>query len=144
MRDYHFWRKWLFFFGLAFTVFGLVLAFFSQTAFFDLLFNDQINPTFWPDPFSQEPPRTFQAWIYGVLGATCAGWGVFIAFLAHYPLAKKEPWAWQCIFVGITLWFFVDTAISLYFGVIFNAVFNVLLLLVSLVPLWMMKGQMAE
>ncbi|MZP29999.1 hypothetical protein GTO91_09810, partial [Heliobacterium undosum] len=139
---YDFWRKWLFGFGLAFTFFGILLAFFNQTPLFDFLFNNQVNPVFWSSFPLEEPLHDFQAWIYGVLGATCAGWGIFIAFLAVYPLAQREQWAIKCIFIGITLWFVIDTSISLIFHVIFNALFNVLLLMLIIVPLLMMRKEL--
>lgn len=31
MKNFNFWRKWLFIAGIYFAVFGLVLAFFNQT-----------------------------------------------------------------------------------------------------------------
>ena len=68
---------------------------------------------------------SFQRFVYGVLGMTVAGWGVFFIYVARYPFRRRERWAWTCIFAGITLWFIPDTAISAYFGVYVNVALNV-------------------
>ena len=57
------------------------MAFFSGTVFFEL-FNNQINPVFWGVENVPATTRTFQGWIYGVLGSTLTGWGIFITFIA--------------------------------------------------------------
>jgi len=116
-------------------IFGLVLAFFNQTALFDLIFNNQVNPVFWGVKNVPETVGSFQAWIYGVLGATVSGWGIFMAFIAHYPFKERRRWAWNCMATGFTLWFLADTAISLTFNVQFNAIFNIVLFVALGTPL---------
>lgn len=141
MGSFNFWQKWLLAVGIYLVAFGLVLAFFNQTRLMDLAFNDQIDPVFWGTDGIPENAAHFQAWVYGVLGATVSGWGIFLAFLAHYPFKAREKWAWNCIAFGIGTWFVVDTAISAYYGVTFNVVFNTaLLLLVGLPLLFTRKG----
>jgi len=135
MNRFYFWQTWLFAVGLVIVVFGLALAFFNQTAAFDLLFNDRINPVFWGIRDAPAEVAAFQQWIYGVLGATVAGWGVFLAFIARYPFRNRERWAWNCLAVGLLLWYTVDTALSLYFQVYFNAIFNTVLLGAVILPL---------
>ena len=95
MKNFLFWQKWLFAVGLLLAVFGLTLAFFNQTPFFDFLFNKQINPVFWSEGQATPEAIRFQQWIYGVLGATIAGYGVTVAFLVHHPFRNKERWAWR-------------------------------------------------
>ena len=139
MASAKFWDRWLFLVGWLLVVFGLLLGFLNQTPLFDRAFNHQINSVFWPNGVPAESIEQFQSWIYGVLGVTVSGWGVFIVFLACHPFAKRERWARNCIFAGITLWYIADTAISLYFGVTFNAVINsaiVVLVYVPLVATW--------
>ena len=135
MNNFTFWQRWLFAAGLVIIAFGLLLAFLSQTPVFDLLFNNQINPVFWGQPAAPSQVAAFQGWIYGMLGSTVAGWGVFITFIAHYPFKNREKWAWDCLALGMSLWFLCDTAISLHFRVYFNAAFNLLLLIIVLLPL---------
>ena len=135
MYSFSFWQKWLYTVAIIVIVFGLALAFLNQTALFDTLFNNQINPVFWSASQVDTNTSAFQGWNYGVLGSTVAGWGVLIAFIAYYPFKRKEKWAWNSLAVGVGLWFVVDTAISLYSRVYFNALFNTMLLLLLALPL---------
>ena len=133
--NFYFWQKWLLFVGIYLVGFGLTLAFFNQTQLLDVIFNNQINPVFWKISGIPENTVPFQGWIYGVLGSTITGWGIFLTFLVHYPFKSKEIWAWNCIAVGISIWFVADTVISLKYLVNFNVVFNILLLLLIGIPL---------
>lgn len=135
MCNFNFWQKWLFFVGIYLAVFGLVLAFFNQTYVMDFVFNNQINSVFWSANAIPENIFPFQSWVYGVLGATVTGWGIFIAFLAYYPFKAREKWAWNCIAAGISIWFISDTSISAFYDVTFNVVFNVVLLIFIGLPL---------
>ncbi|MFQ5399613.1 MAG: hypothetical protein ACE5E7_08455 [Anaerolineae bacterium] len=120
--------------SLIIIVFGVFMALLNGTALFDW-FNNQIDPVFWEDTAVPDNAQTFQRFIYGVLGATVAGWGVFLAFIAYCPFRQKEKWAWNCVLAGLLLWFLIDTPISLYFQVAFNAAFNTLLLVSAILPL---------
>jgi quercetin dioxygenase-like cupin family protein len=129
-----FWQKWLFIVGLTISIFGLVMAFLSGTPFFDL-FNEQIDPVFWGSKPVVESIQEFQQWVYGVLGATVTGWGIFLTFIAYHPFRRRKRWARDCVGVGLLIWFCVDTFISLYFRVYFNAAFNTLLFVLGILPL---------
>jgi hypothetical protein len=117
------------------TIFGLALAFLNQTPLFDMLFNDQINPVFWDSSTVDEEIKTFQRWTYAVLGATVAGWGVFMAFIAQYPFKAREKWSWNCLTSGLLVWFITDEIVSLYYQVYFNVLFNLVILLLVGLPL---------
>ena len=140
MDNHFFWQKWLFAVGLLLAAFGLALAFFNQTPFFDFLFNAQINLVFWPDGQVTPEAVMFQQWIYSVLGATIAGWGICVALLAYYPFRNREIWAWNAIVLGVTVWYVVDTGLSLYFRVIFNVIFNTVLFIAVWLPLAFTRG----
>jgi hypothetical protein len=131
---FRFWYRWLMAVSILLIFFGVFMAIFNPTPFFDL-FNSQIDPVFWGE--SPLPPSTasFQAWVYGVLGATVAGWGICMAFIVYYPYRRRERWAWWALTVGIAVWYLIDTSISLAHGVVFNAAFNTLLLLLAGIPL---------
>ena len=135
MKSFSFWRGWLVTVGSILTLFGLALVFFNQSPLFDAVFNNHINPSFWPSGAISPDIVRFQAWIYGVLGATVAGWGAVVVFIARYPFHRRESWARDSIAVGISLWYLADTAVSLYFGVGFNAAFNTIVLILVWVPL---------
>lgn len=132
MDNFSFWQKWIFIVGLMTIAFGLFMAVFSGNLG---LFNNQINSVFWSDGNIPAGVKAFQGWIYGVLGATMAGWGVFSTFIAHYPFRQKEKWSWNCVATGLLLWYVVDTIISVSYGVYFNAVFNTVLMVFFILPL---------
>jgi len=135
-KIFSFWQKWLLVVGIYLILFGLALAFFNQSFLFDLLLNNQINPIFWLSQPPLESTQRFQAFVYGILGTTIAGWGVCLSFIIHYPFKQRKAWAWKCIVLAIALWFVTDTAISLFFGVTYNALFNISFLLNFAIPLF--------
>ena len=143
MRRFSLWQRWLFVVGLIMSAFGVLLALFNATPLF-ALFDRQINPVFWGTVDIPGEARDFQKWVYGVLGATLAGWGVFLAFIAHYPFKRREKWAWNCILAGLLVWFVIDTAISLNFKVYFNAAFNTVLFVAVVLPLWFSRKHFAQ
>jgi hypothetical protein len=143
MKAFSFWQRWLFVVGLLISVFGIMLAFFSGTALFRVLDN-QIDPVFWGTNDIAEATRSFQRWSYGIVGSVMASWGIFVAFTSHYAFRRKERWAWNCLLVGLLIWFFVDTLITLKFQVYFNAIFNVGLLALVLLPLVFTRKEMAH
>jgi FtsH-binding integral membrane protein len=137
MGSFQFWQRWLLIVTILIAVFGVVITLLSGSALFDTLFNDQVNPVFWDNGGPDATTQDFQQWVYGVLGAVMAGWGVFLAFVAYYPFKRREPWAWNCFVAGVGVWFVLDSYISLSAGNYFNQfAINVPLLVLVLVPLW--------
>ena len=134
MRGFSFWQKWLFVVSLIICCFGLLMAFWGGAVLFQV-FNDQVDKVFWGSAQVPNQAANFRQWIYGVLGATMAGWGVFLAFIVQYPFKRKEKWAWNCLLSGLGIWFVVDTFISIYHTVYFNAFFNIVLMIALIVPL---------
>ena len=120
--------------GAIIVVFGVALALLYSTPLFDI-FRTQIDPVFWAAGELTGGTLLFQQWIYGVLGATMAGWGVSIAFIAAVPFKRREKWAWNCLALAVSLWFVIDTFLSWRFGALFNVVFNVLIFLAAMLPL---------
>lgn len=142
MANFSFWQKWLFVVGIVVSVFGVMMSLLSGTPLFDL-FNRQIDPAFWSIRTVSDSVQQFQKWIYGVWGATIAGWGIFLAFIAHYPFAKKERWSWKCTIAGLLIWFVLDTSLSLVYQVYFNVAFNVGLFVLAMVPLVFTRKEFA-
>jgi zinc transporter ZupT len=101
----------------------------------DYLFNKNIDPYFWQSGKLPDNSSRFQGWIYGVLGAVIAGWGTLIAFWAYYPFKTRERWAWKGLALAIAVWYIADTIISAMYGVIFNVVFNTIMLFLLASPL---------
>ncbi len=134
MDRFDFWQKWLFVVGLLVVIFGVLLALFNGTPLFDVM-HQQVNPVFWEAGGPCRDAGAFQQWIYGVLGATVASWGVALAFVAYYPFRKKERWSWNCVMLGLILWYAIDTPLSYYHRVYLNVIFNTILFLAALLPL---------
>ena len=134
MGKFLFWQRWLFIVSLIVFAFGILMAFLSGTAFFNM-FDNQINPIFWKDAEIDRHTADFQHWIYGVLGATMAGWGIILIFISSGPFKKREKWSWNCLAAGFAVWFVFDTAVSAIHHALFNVVFNTILLLIIAIPL---------
>lgn len=142
MANFSFWQRWLYTVGIAIFVFGVIMALISGTPLFDL-FNRLINPAFWNSTTPDESAGQFQQWIYGVWGATIAGWGIFLTFIARYPFKRKERWSWYCLVFGFLVWFILDTLLSVYYKVYFNVAFNTALLIIAGLPLVFTRKEFA-
>jgi hypothetical protein len=134
MSGFTFWQRWLLAVGVVIALFGLFTALAAGTPLFDP-FDRQIDWIFWGTAAVGGSVRLFQQWVFGVWGATIAGWGIFVIFLARHPFRKKERWAWNCIALGLAVWFLLDTSISLIHGVYFNAAINTVLFVLTILPL---------
>lgn len=144
MGSLSFWSRWLEVVGWYLVVFGIAFALFNQSPLFDALFNRHIDPIFWSEAQMPDAARQSQAWVYGVLGSTVAGWGVLVAFVARSAFRSRQRWSWTAFAVGITLWFVVDTWLSIAHGVYFNAAFNSVLALLIYIPLLATRAEFAE
>jgi len=142
MTSFSFWQRWLFVVGVIVSVFGVMMALLSGTPLFDL-FNRQIDPAFWSTNTVGDATKQFQQWIYGVWGATIAGWGIILTYIARYPFSKKERWAWNCLVFGLLVWFVLDTSLSVFYKVYFNAAFNTALLILVMLPVVFTRKEFA-
>ena len=142
MSNFTFWQRWLLVVGLGIIIFGMFMAVLSGSPLFDL-FNHQIDLAFWGEEQSLGTILRFQHWIYGVWGATIAGWGVFLTFIAYYPFRNKEKWARNCLILGLLIWFVLDTSLSLFYKVYFNAGFNIALLVLAGLPMVFTRKEFA-
>ena len=99
MNSFLFWQRWLLILGIVFVVFGIVMT----LPFGANLVDGLINPVFWGNGAIPDNANAFKTFIYGVLGAAMVGWGVLLAFIAHYPFRQKEKWAWNCLAICISV-----------------------------------------
>lgn len=132
--QFSFWLRWLLIASSAVTLFGLLMALAADTPLFWPL-ESQINPVFWPDGGPEGGAVAFSRWVYGTWGATIAGWGICLVALVWVPLRARKRWAWLALSLGLLLWFGLDTLKSLQAGVVFNAIFNTLVLALVGTPL---------
>ena len=92
------WDRWLLLVGWGLVVFGLLLALLNRSWVFEQLLNRPVDAAFWPDRV--EGVQRFQA---------------------RHPFPRRQRWAWNCLCSGMTLWYVLDTSISIAFGVYVNA-----------------------
>jgi hypothetical protein len=143
MKRFNFWQRWLLVLSIVIMAFGVFMAIFNQSAIFEL-FNQQIDPVFWGQESHPGAYAQFQGWVHGVLGATMSGWGLMLFFVIQHPFQQQEKWAWKAIAASLGFWYLLDTALSLYFGVNFNAVFNTLLLILVMLPLFATRADFSN
>ncbi len=128
-----FWTRWLLAVGWLLVGAGVLLAIAGQT---DLFLNGLAAPfhvPFWDTPPGPEVSG-YQGWVYGMLGATVAGWGVFALAVTRHGFARGEAWARRYLAAGVALWFVVDTTVSALHAVWANVAFNTLVLVAVLLP----------
>jgi len=141
MNKFNFWQKWFFITALIIIALGLGLSFFGHTILFNSLINNQINIALWGATQIPKDALNYQRFIYGVLGAVVAGWGIILAFIAQEPFKKKEKWAWKSIVLGLSIWFITDTGFSIYYKAYNNALMNTLLFILVGLPLISTKNE---
>ena len=138
MKSFIFWQRWLLIVGIILSVFGIMMALLSGTPLFDL-FNRQIDPTFWKARNRGWRNQAVPGLDLRGLGATIAGWGIFMGFIVPYPFNRKERWSWNCLVLGLLAWFILDTSLSAIHKVYFNVAFNTILSVLVGLPLLFTK-----
>ena len=76
---------------------------------------------------------------YMVLGAVMAGWAFLMIQIVRGPLKENSTWAWNILVRSLTLWFILDTGMSLVLGYPMHALFNVPFAIALGVPLVRLK-----
>ena len=130
---FRFWQQWLLWACISTVVLGVTLAFFDVRLLPGFL--EAVSTTLWGTATMPSDVVTYHRFAHAVLGSTIASWACVLAFVAHIPFRAREPWAWWCVLASLGVWFPLDTAMSLYFGVWPNAIFNVVALLFIGTPL---------
>jgi len=131
-----FWTAWLLVACFTMMAFGVLMALFGGTRLFAGL-NQQVNMAFWQAGTAFPGQLQFQNWVYGVWGATVAGFGLLAAFIAGNGFARRQRWARDALAAALALWYVLDTAISLLSHVWVNAALNTAVLALFIVPLAM-------
>lgn len=134
MRPYSarflFWWRWL----LAATLIVIVVGFcfvllpaFTRHAFGLLFFGSGSALDEWP-----AAAVGYVNFAHGLLGALMIGWGVSLAFVALGPLRAGHAQAWRTFAVSLSIWFVVDSGLSLWTGFWQNVVLNTVFVLLFL------------
>lgn len=133
-----FWWRWLLGWSGFFAIFGAASA----------LLGDLPPASLWGDWVAEgllggsftERERTLFDFMRGPLGGTMAGSYVMQSALVAIPIRRGEAWAWWAVFVGVLVWFVIDSMVSLAHGAYFNVLrvnlFALVVTLVGLVGCW--------
>lgn len=76
---------------------------------------------------------------YMVLGAVMAGWSFLMIQIVRGPLKEGSAWAWTFLVRSLTLWFVLDTGMSLVLGYPTHALFNIPFAIALGIPLLRLK-----
>ena len=76
---------------------------------------------------------------YMVLGAVMAGWVFLMLQIVRGPLREGSAWASTFLIRSLSLWFIVDTGMSLMLGYPLHALFNVPFAVALAIPLVQLK-----
>ena len=132
MISFRFWQRWLVILGIAITFYFGV--FFTFSSFLNIDYSN-INRAFWDSQTVPLIAEDFQRWMYGVYGAIATAFGLVIVFIASIPFKRKERWSWYCLVSCISVWFVLDTLISLEFKVHANIISNLIIFILLMLPL---------
>lgn len=122
MKNFIFWKNWLIAVNLITIFIGLLIAFAGNSFLFSI-HNEGTYQNFFDGQAPSEKMLTFKNWLFGIIGATIVGFHTLIVYIAKYPFARREKWARNAIALAMTVWFFLDSALSLSFGADYNVYF---------------------
>ena len=93
----------------------------------------------------EESINTAAVWDYlrlpfMVLGAVMAGWVFLMIQIVRGPLKEGSAWAWTFLVQSLSLWFILDTGMSLVLGYPMHALFNIPFALALGIPLVRLKA----
>ena len=76
-------------------------------------------------------------WLFGIIGATIVGFhSLIMLMISENAFKKKEKWAYKAMVIGILSWFFIDTALSYFYGAVFNIlIINIPAIFIITLPL---------
>lgn len=122
MRSRAIWITWLQVVLAVVLAYALVLVFAGSVAgqMFSAL---GFGP---PESIDSAAVRDYLKLPFMVLGAVLAGWAVTMIQIVRGPLRDGSPWALTILIRSVTVWFVLDTGMSLALGFPTHAVFNLL------------------
>lgn len=90
----------------------------------------------WPVDGGQAYSEGSMRFLSALTGGFLLGWGVMILCLRQWVYDVAPEQTRRAVVAGLLAWFLLDSAGSIAAGVPSNAVFNVLVLLIAVGPLW--------
>lgn len=132
-RELH--KSWLLVTAIVVGAFGPVFSL-GTVSSSDALPQLSLDLLWWPIDDQQRYADSSMRFLSALTGGFLFGWGVTIFCLRRwvYDLAP-EPTR-RAVVAGVLAWFVLDSAGSIAVGAVSNASFNVLVLLLSVGPMW--------
>jgi hypothetical protein len=133
--SFEFWRRYLLVVSALFAVQGaswVLMGSFDPFGFYTGL----LARSFWGTArLTPEAQKVF-SFTVGPLGATVAGYFLMVHMLARFALPRREAWAYWTIVGALLLWFILDSAASLFHGMLANVlIVNIPCLIIMGLPL---------
>lgn len=82
------------------------------------------------------PKDVITPWSNGLYGSTFIGFSVLLFFVGRHAFQKNDTRLMKALLYGIYSWLIVEAAFSVYYGVYFNVVVDILLAIVLGYPLF--------
>lgn len=76
---------------------------------------------------------------YMVLGSVMAGWSLLMIQIVRGPLKEGSAWSWRFLVRSLTLWFVLDTGMSIVIGYPTHALFNLPFAIALGIPLFWLR-----
>lgn len=104
----------------------------TMNRFFSLLF------FFIPDHYISfgEPASGYITFAHGMLGSATAGWGIAMLGVLYGSFREGSRNAWQAIAYSVAVWFSLSTSISFVHGLWQNAILNLIIAELYVIPLF--------
>ena len=136
---FNFWQKWLTNVNILSVLLGLIVAFWSDSFIFDAYNNYTKEVFLFTNDFDPSILK-LKNWLFGIIGGMVVGFHVLVIMISENSVKHKEPWAYKAIWYGLLSWFFIDSAISFYYGAIHNIILiNLFTLILIGLPLIMTR-----
>lgn len=140
-KRFNFWQKWLTYANILTIVVGILVAFAGNTFFFEL-HNSYTKNIFLGGNEFPANILEFKNWLFGIIGATIVGFHLLMVMISENAFKKKEPWAYKTMWYGLLSWFVIDSAISIFYGAIYNVILiNIIALILIGLPLVMTRNE---
>jgi hypothetical protein len=136
---FEFFRVWLTVLCAGFALGGVAIALLAGTR--ALAFMDGAMESVSPRATRDQGSQQVLTWMAAVSGAVMGGWGLTLTLLVVNAYGSRDAWVWWSIAGGLTLWYLLDTARSIYARIYTNAVLNTVLLVAAAIPLLATFGE---
>jgi hypothetical protein len=90
----------------------------------------------WPLDGLQTYAAPETRFLSALTGGFLLGWGVMIWFLSEWVYDTQPEGVRRAVVIGVLAWFVLDSAGSIASGTPSNALFNIIVLLLAVGPLW--------